>query len=203
MPISHDQNSISRDGRYIRYYKSYFSISIINSPFCSRSVTPKYKSQVEGKDKKLKELVDLSSAQASKQSEKVKQLADENKHLKAENAALKKQLIVPREAPMFEDVDEASSCGGAKKNVERVLVDLGRRSQEFKRRKDSLPLRMRLPTVLVQLIPAAKREHLVQRRSMALSRRDLREAINRSKSTSSSSLSTSISHNQRSNSSSS
>ena len=46
----------------------------------------------------------------------MKQLADEIKLLKAENAALKRQLSsVPQEAPMSEDVDdEASSCGGAK-----------------------------------------------------------------------------------------
>ena len=72
-----------------------------------------YKHKVEEKDKKLKELVDLSSVQASKQSESVKRLADENKLLKAEIAALKKQLSVPREASMIDDDDEASSsCGG-------------------------------------------------------------------------------------------
>ena len=58
--------------------------------------------------------------QASKQSESVKRLADENKLLKAEIAALKKQLSVPREASMIYDDDEASSsCGGGAKKKYR------------------------------------------------------------------------------------
>ena len=52
---------------------------------------------------------------SNKQSETVKRLADENKLLKAEIAALKKQLSVPREAPMIDDDEASSSCGGAVK----------------------------------------------------------------------------------------
>ena len=58
---------------------------------------------------------------------------------------------------MIDDDEASSSCGGGvKKNLERVLVDLGR-SQILKMREIHLPLRMRLSTVLVRLIPEAKR----------------------------------------------
>jgi len=71
------------------------------------------------KDKKIKELIDLSNTQASKQTEAVKRLAEENKNLKAEIAALKKQVIAQPKAPRSDD-DEASSSAGAKKKARKA-----------------------------------------------------------------------------------
>ena len=68
------------------------------------------------KDKKIKELIDLSNTQASKQTEAVKRLAEENKNLKAEIAALKKQVIAQPKATRSAD-DDASSSAGAKKKA--------------------------------------------------------------------------------------
>lgn len=52
-----------------------------------------YKAKLSEKDKKIKEMVDSSTGQASKQTEIVKLLAEENKILKAEIAAIKKKQV--------------------------------------------------------------------------------------------------------------
>ncbi len=80
-----------------------------------------YKVKVDEKDKKLKELIDQANVQASKQTEAIKQLNDENKNLKAELYALKKQVNVQPKSSLMSDDDEAStSAGKAKNNTRRA-----------------------------------------------------------------------------------
>ena len=80
-----------------------------------------YKVKVDEKDKKLKELIDQANVQASKQTEAIKRLNDENKNLKAELTALKKQVNLQPKSSLMSDDDEAStSAGGAKKNTRRA-----------------------------------------------------------------------------------
>jgi hypothetical protein len=59
--------------------------------------------------------------QASKQTEAIKRLNDENKNLKRELTALKKQVNLQPKSSQMSDDDEASiSAGGAKKNTRRT-----------------------------------------------------------------------------------
>ena len=64
-------------------------------------------------------MVDLSTAQASKQTEIVKRLAEENKILKAEIATLKKKQVNSQQQGHLTD-DEASTSAGTKKKSRKV-----------------------------------------------------------------------------------
>ena len=64
-------------------------------------------------------MVDSSTTQASKQTEIVKRLAEENKILKAEIATLKKKQVNSQQQGHLTD-DEASTSAGAKKKSRKV-----------------------------------------------------------------------------------